>query len=102
MNIDSDFGEFDPARIPLGSISDLPVPLEFYRLAEELPALDSEALEVQLQKFDLFLTTANSQQRKTISQILITASSKTIPSKVRLRIIKAGKAVASGGNTIST
>lgn len=103
INIESDQSmpdpnEFQGESILGGSINDLPLPVVVYQLADVLPSFEGDALEAQLQTFDVFLASANAEGRKAIVQLLYSASDKTTSSKERLRIRKAAMAVDKGGN----
>jgi uncharacterized protein YqcC (DUF446 family) len=80
----------------LGSIDDLPLPVVVYQLAEVLPSFEGDALESQLQTFDVFLENTDAAGRKAIAQLLYAASDRTISAKERLRIRKAAMAVDKG------
>jgi uncharacterized protein YqcC (DUF446 family) len=85
-------------RPQLASSSDLPVPAVLYQLAEVLPTFEGDALEAQLQTFDGFLVKGDIVGREEISRMLFNAASNATPAAKRLRIIKAAKSIAAGGN----
>ncbi len=91
-----DLNEFSGQAILGGSVDDLPLPVVVYQLAEVLPSFEGDALEAQLQTFDIFLSNTNEEGRKAIAQLLFTASDRTTSSKERLRIRKAAMAVEKG------
>lgn len=99
INANGSFNVEDcPDREVIGTIDDLPLPSVLYQLAEVLPSFEGDALEAQLQTFDIFLANADAAGRSAIAQLLFTASGKTTSSKERLRIRKAAMAVDRGGN----
>jgi len=97
-----DPNEFRGESILGGSIEDLPLPVVVYQLAEVLPSFEGDALESQLQTFDVFLANTNAEGRRTIAQLLYSASDRTTLSKEKLRIRKAAMAIDSGGNAAAT
>jgi uncharacterized protein YqcC (DUF446 family) len=93
----SDPSEFPDESVLEGSIEDLPLPVVVYQLAEILPSFEGDALESQLQTFDVFLANTDARGKKAIVQLLYSASDRTPSEKERLRIRKAAMAVEKGG-----
>ena len=92
----SDPNEFRGQPILDGSTDDLPLPVVVYQLAEVLPSFEGDALESQLQTFDVFLAHTDVQGTKAIVQLLYAASERTTSTKERLRIRKAAMDVDKG------
>ena len=81
-----------------GSSDDLPLPVVVYQLAEVLSSFEGDALESQLQTFDVFLANTDTEGRKAMVQLLYSASDRTTSTKERLRIRKAATAIDKGEN----
>ena len=96
-----DMDAYLAGRPQLASSSDLPVPKVLYHLAQILHTFEGDALEAQLQTFDSFLSPEDEVGREVIADMIFSAASSATPAKKRLRLIKAGKAVAAGGNSTS-
>ncbi|HCW07777.1 MAG TPA: hypothetical protein DGG95_10485 [Cytophagales bacterium] len=79
-----------------GHVSQLPIPPVAYQLAEVLPSFEGDALEAQLQTFDMFVVNTTEQGKEIIAKLLFEAAEKTVGEKERLRIKKAALSIQNG------